>query len=501
MNAPTLISDIVPYWAEHAPERVALIVKDRTCSYGELNVTVDATARWLEESGVRPGDRVMVVCENSIAAVATILASTAIGAWPVIVNARLSDREIDAIRDHCGARRMIFTVGPSAHARAHAERLGASLADPASFGEVAISTLNEVCLPEPAETDPQNDVAALIYTTGTTGEPKGVMLSHRNLMFVAHESGNARQLGPDDRIYAVLPVSHILGLTGVLLSTLLYGGSVHLVPRFDPAAALMALKDGHISVLIGTPSMYGMLSEYARRKNLIPIPAPALRLTGSAGAPLDMATKAEAEAAFGQPLYNGYGITECSPSITLTPLDAPRGDCGIGALLPGIEAKLIAGGREATAGEAGELFIRGPGVMRGYYRSPEETRAAVDADGWFRTGDIARFENGSWFIAGRAKEMIVRFGFNVYPAEIEAVLNAHPAVALSAVVGRQKDGSEEILAFVHLTPGTRATLAELGDYAAEKLAPYKRPSHIYLVAEMPMSPGGKILKSKLDTAA
>ena len=492
MNAPTLISNIVPYWAQRSPERVALAVKERTCSYAELNLAIDETAEWLRGANVRAGDRVMIVCENSIAAVATILACTAIGAWPVIVNARLADRELDAIRDHCGARRIVFTVGPSAHARAHAERLGASLADPASFGDVGLSPLNDAARPEPPATNAEQNVAALIYTTGTTGQPKGVMLTHANLMFVARESGKMRALTQDDRLYAVLPVSHILGLTGVLLSSLLYGASVELVARFDPAAALTALKDHGVTAMIGTPSMYNLISEYAARKNQTPIHAPALRLIGCAGAPLDRTTKTATEAAFGRPLYNGYGITECSPTISLTPLDAPRTDCGVGQLLPGIESKIA---------DSGELFLRGPGVMKGYYNAPAETAATIDADGWFRTGDLARLDGGNLFITGRAKEMIIRFGFNVYPGEIEGVLNAHPSVALSAVIGREKDGSEEIVAFVHPVSGARITAAELAEYAAANLAPYKRPTHFHFVAEMPMSPAGKVLKNKLLAAA
>jgi acyl-CoA synthetase (AMP-forming)/AMP-acid ligase II len=244
-----------------------------------------------------------------------------------------------------------------------------------------------------------------------------------------------------------------------------------------------------------------LISEYAARKGQTPIVAPSLRLIASAGAPLDNTTKRTAETAFARPLYNGYGITECSPTVSLTPLDAAREDCSVGMLLPGIEARLISGDREVAECEEGELFVRGPGVMKGYYNAPGETAAAVDRDGWFRTGDLARFEAGSLFITGRAKELIIRFGFNVYPAEVESVLNAHPLVALSAVIGRQKSGSEEIVAFVTPVSGAEISADELAAFAAEKLAPYKRPSHFYFVSEMPMSPGGKVLKTKLLAAA
>jgi long-chain acyl-CoA synthetase len=458
VNTPALVSEIVPYWAARAPERVALREVAHSWTYAELNAAIGDAAAKLTEHRVRPGDRVMLVCENGAGAVAFYFACTVIGAWPIVVNARLTPREIEDIRLHSAARLVIHTR------------------------TMAFSQVNEDCAPE---TD--HDVAALIYTTGTTGKPKGVMLSHANLMFVAQASGVARALTPEDRVFAVLPVSHILGLTGVLLGSLLAGASVHLVARFDPAAAMRALEHDGLSVMIGTPSMYAMLAEYAGRKSAGRIAAPRLRLTSSAGAPLDMATKRTAEAAFGLPLHNGYGITECAPTITLTPLDAPRGDCSIGRLLPGVEAKLV----------NDELYVRSPGVMKGYYRAPQETATAVDGEGWFRTGDLARREDESWFIVGRAKEMIIRFGFNVYPAEIEGVLNAHPAVARSAVIGLAKDGTEDILAFVHAAPGTSPTEAELADFAAAQLAPYKRPTRIRLLAEMPMSPAGKILKHEL----
>jgi acyl-CoA synthetase (AMP-forming)/AMP-acid ligase II len=218
----------------------------------------------------------------------------------------------------------------------------------------------------------------------------------------------------------------------------------------------------------------------------------------SAGAPLDAATKSTVEAAFGRTLHNGYGITECSPTITLTSLQAPRTDCSVGRLIRGVEARLVGpDGQSAAPNDIGELWVRGPGIMKGYYRAPEETAAAVTEDGWFKTGDLARIEDGNVFIVGRCKELIIRFGFNVYPAEIEGILNAHPDVARSAVIGKQSGGTEDVLAFVHLTEGARATTDELSDYAATKLAPYKRPSRIVVVPSMPVSPTGKILKSEL----
>ena len=249
-------------------------------------------AKSLTHSGVRPRDRVMLVCENSFAAVALYFACTSVGAWPVIVNARLSDREVDEIAAHCEPRLELFAVAGSARAKAHAERRCATVvSDLAGLGAVAVGSLDETAEPEPAEDEPQSDVAAVIYTTGTTGRPKGVMLTHGNLLFVARATAEARRLSAADRVYATLPISHTLGLTGVLLGSLLAGAEVHLTSRFDPARALASLKSGGITAMIGTPSMYAMLVEYAKRNRLAPIAAPALRLISSAGAPLDARDK------------------------------------------------------------------------------------------------------------------------------------------------------------------------------------------------------------------
>lgn len=495
------VADIVGFWAAQGPDRIAVVDGERSWSFLQLDCMIDQTSRWLTGQGVRQGDRVMLVCENSCAAVVVFLACNAVGAWCVPINARLTDREIEEVWRHAEARCAILTACNTPRARVWREKIGAVLHEPSDFGPVLLSSLSEACHPESRAATPGEEVAALIYTTGTTGKPKGVMLTQSNLLFVARMSAAARMLTQNDRIYAVMPISHILGLTGVMLGALVSGSQVHLVPRFAPNLLLAALARDAISVVIGTPSMYALTCEYAERNGIGEVEAFALRLISSAGAPLDLATKNRVESLFRRVLHNGYGITECSPTLTLTRLDAPRADCSVGHLLPGIEAKLIDSNGCEVAGDTGELVVRGPGVMKGYYRAADETAAAVDRAGWFRTGDLARIESGNVFIVGRSKELIVRFGFNVFPAEVEGVLNGHPAVARSAVIGRTADGSEEVLAFVQLVAGKEISDDALSAFASERLAPYKRPSKIRILPTLPMSPTGKILKSELRLLA
>ncbi len=440
----------------------------------------------------------MIVCENCRAFVAILLALARLDAWPVLVNARLSAREVDQIREHCGARRVIYTVGDSPHAEDHAKRHDAIVQNIADMESIALGTLDPK--PEAELLDPcvGERVAALIYTSGTTGQPKGVMLTHRNILFIAAISARIRSLSPDDRLLGVLPMSHAVGLSVVLLGTLLSGACLHLMPRFDPMTARKTLEQ--VTVVLGTPAMFAMLTEYAKMKGLKTLHFSGLRIIASAGAPLHPSIKSQTENLMGLVLHNGYGITECSPTIAQTRVESPRNDISVGPVFPGVEIKLVGPDRKPVAeGEVGELYVRGPSIMKGYYRAPEETAAAIDAEGWFNARDLARLEDGNLFIVGRTKELIVRFGFNVYPVEVEGVLNAHPGVNRSAVIGRPTQGNdnEEIVAFVQLLPQSQIALTELAEYAAAHLAPYKRPSEIIFVSEMPVTPTGKVVKGEL----
>ncbi|HKU96144.1 MAG TPA: AMP-binding protein, partial [Vineibacter sp.] len=409
---------------------------------------------------------------------------------------------IDLIRDHSGARRVFYVVEISEPARQHALRHDATLEPVGRLGVVGIGPLNDTAVPEPVEADPARQVAALLYTSGTTGNPKGVMLTHANILFNARVSSVVRQPKPADKIYGVLPMSHIVGFSIILISSLMAGCTVHLVPRYDPAALADALAKGRVTMLFGVPATYQRLLEYKNVAGLKALPRGELQRLFVAGAPLDLTLKRQVEAEFGVPLLNAFGITECAPGISGVRYDALRQDESVGTILPGLETRLVGrDGQPVAPGEVGELHVRGPNVMRGYYRAPEATAAAIDPEGWFNTGDLARFEGDALFIVGRTKELIIRSGFNVYPAEVEAVLNAHPGVVQSAVVGRTVSGNEEVVAFVQLLPGSDVTPSDLMDHACGQLTAYKRPAEIIVLEALPAGSTGKILKHKLAEAA
>ena len=488
---PDRISALVWHWERATPDAPAMRQDDFTWSWAQLAGAVRRARARLAGLGVGPGDRVMLVGENGLALCVLVLAAGDLDAWPAIINARLAGSEIDAIRDHCRPRRVLYLTGESPDAAGHAARHGAETLE----SGLAVGALL-AAEPEPVEAGGAGQVAALIYTSGTTGAPKGVMLTHRNILYVAAVSGGLRRLAPDDLVYAVLPFSHVFGLASVFTGTLWGGGCLMPVPRFQPAHILAALADG-VTVFQGVPAMHARLLEFLRREGRT-VTAPRLRLISAGGSPLDPALKAEAEAMFGLPLHNGYGLTEAAPTISQTRLEDPRSDCSVGPPLPAVEARLA-----GAVDGVGELWIRSPGVMKGYYRDPSLTAQVIDRDGWLNTGDLARFDvEGQLSIVGRSKELIIRSGFNVYPGEVEAALNAHPAIIQSAVVGRPAaDGNEEVVAYVQVAAGDETGPIDLAAFVAARLAPYKRPARIVVMAALPAGPTGKILKSRLAAMA
>jgi acyl-CoA synthetase (AMP-forming)/AMP-acid ligase II len=494
---PRRIHEVADPHVANSPDRVALIEDGASWTYRELDRSVAEIAAAFGSLGVRAGDRLIIVSENCIALAALLLAASRIDAWAIVANPRLSARELDQIRDHSGARRMFFTSRVSKEAAAHASRCGAETRQLGPLKTIDVGALNESAAAEPVETEPANQVAVLIYTSGTTGTPKGVMLTHENLLISAKTTAHFRKMDADDKVYVVLPISHIVGIS-LLIMTLMVGATVRLVSKYDPAALAKAIAEERITILNGVPATYQRLLEYKAVAGLKQLDRGSLRLIAVAGAPLDLDLKSRVEQEFGLPLSNGYGITECSPGISGVRFDAPRADHAVGTLLPGIEARVrTVDGMPVGNGEVGELHVRGRNVMRGYYRAPDLTAKVVDSEGWFNTGDLARFEGDCLYIVGRTKEMIIRSGFNVYPAEVEAVINSHEAVVQCAVVGRAVEGNEEVVAFVQLLQGSAVKPADLMTFINPQLTSYKRPSEIIVLDALPATSTGKILKHKL----
>jgi long-chain acyl-CoA synthetase len=496
-SLPNRIHQVFERSVATTPDSVALVEDGETLTYRQFDRAVSGTTDALRKLGIRAGDRVLIVSENCISLACLLFAASRLDAWAIVANPRLSARELDQIRDHSGARRVFFTAEISEEAAAHASRSNAGMRDVGPLSGISVSVLNEDTAAEPVEADGAKQVAVLIYTSGTTGTPKGVMLTHRNLLFSAKTTALHRNMTSADYQYCVLPISHIVGIS-LLIQTLMVGARICLVAKHRAAALVKAMAEEGITLLNGVPATYQRLLEYKAMAGLPKLDRGALRLIAVAGAPLDLELKARVEKELGLPLSNGFGITECSPGISGVRSDAPRNDNAVGRLLPGLEARIVRrNGSIVTNGEIGELHVRGPNVMRGYYRAPDFTAKAIDKDGWFNTGDLARFEEDVLFIVGRTKEMIIRSGFNVYPAEIEAVISTHPSVVQSAVVGRPVEGNEEVVAFVQLLKGSNVTAQDLMAHITPQLTSYKRPSEIILMDALPATSTGKLLKHKL----
>ncbi len=489
----------IAYWAEQRGSATALTDPFDQLSYAQLWAGVESWAGALREQGLAPGDRLLILCENCCATVLATYAAQRLMAWAIPLNARLSAREVDAIAVHSGARLVLTTDAVSPDAAAHGVRLGAKALEPFKAFGASLANGPAPRTPEPVIDDPKRQVAAMIYTSGTTGEPKGVMLSHDNLMFVAGRTSEARWVTSDDHVYAVLPTSHVFGLASMLCGTLYQGARLRFAPRFDGASVLQALAEEEITIFQGVPQMHARLCALIEASGH-KVRAPKLRYMSSGGAPLDPALKERVEAHFGLSLINGYGITEAAATVTITPIDSHTPDISSGATIDGVGLRIVTPeGGEAAVEEVGEIWVKGRLMMPGYYRDPEATAAVMTPDGWFKTGDLGRLDSrGYLWVVGRLKELIIRSGFNVYPPEVEAVLAAHPDVTLAAVLGApQADGNEEVVAFLQPRPGRTLDLDGVRDFAKERLAPYKRPGRYEVMAELPAAATGKLLKHKL----
>jgi long-chain acyl-CoA synthetase len=344
-----------------------------------------------------------------------------------------------------------------------------------------------------------DDTAVILYTSGTTGTPKGAELTHANMRRNASVTATTLlALGPDDVVMGCLPLFHSFGQTCGLNAAVQSGACLTLISRFSAAQALRVIERDRVTVFEGVPTMYvGLLHEAADAPD-----TSTLRLCVSGGAALPVEVLHGFESAFGTVILEGYGLSETSPVATFNRRDR-RKPGSIGLPIEGVELRLVGeNGQPVPAGEVGEIAIRGHNVMKGYRQRPEETAAAISG-GWFRTGDLARAdEDGFYYIVDRKKDMIIRGGYNVYPREIEEVLYEHPAVLEAAVIGVPHPSlGEEIAAAVALRPGAAVTPEELRDWVKQRVAAYKYPRHVWLADSLPKGPTGKILKREITVPA
>jgi long-chain acyl-CoA synthetase len=351
-------------------------------------------------------------------------------------------------------------------------------------------------------TDPvdrtDDDTAVVLYTSGTTGSPKGAELTHANLLTNARTSARTlTHLTPDDVVMGCLPLFHVFGLTCGLNASVLSGSCLTLLPRFDGAKALHMVGRDHVTVFEGVPTMYSAMLHAPDREQY---DMSSLRTCVSGGSAMPVEVLRSFEEAFGCIVLEGYGLSETSPVASFNHPDAERKPGSIGTPVAGMEMRLVDDkGQDVSGDDVGEIAIRGEGLMKGYWGRPEATADSIP-DGWFRTGDLARRdEDGYFFIVDRKKEMIIRGGYNVYPREIEEALYEHPAVAEVAVIGiPHNDLGEEVGAAVALKPDASATEDELRDFAKARVAAYKYPRHVWLLAELPKGPTGKILRRSVE---
>jgi long-chain acyl-CoA synthetase len=345
------------------------------------------------------------------------------------------------------------------------------------------------------------DTGLILYTSGTTGTPKGAQLTHGNLLAATQISVDLVDAGPEMVAFGALPLFHVFGLTCGLNSAVRAGGCLTLLPRFEPGRALEIIQRDGVTEFLGVPTMYAAMLHHPGRED---VDTSTLQLCVSGGAAMPVEILRGFEEAFGCKVLEGYGLSETCAVASFNRPDRERRAGTIGLPVPGVEMMLVGDdGGEVPRGEVGEVLVRGPMVMSGYWNRPEATADTLRPDGFLKTGDMGRMDDDGYFsIVDRKKELIIRGGFNVYPREIEEVLYEHPAVREAAVVGVPHESlGEEIAAAVALKDGHEATPDELRDYVKARIAAYKYPRRVAIVPELPKGPTGKILKREIELPA
>lgn len=467
------------------PHKTALICGNRRMSYEGLDESTTRLARWFLDQGLRPGDRVALHWSNSIEVVQLFFALFKAGLIAVTVNVRLKSPEIRHILDHSQAR-MCFSE-PALAASTEQASTGCSIVTQLPAIE-AMKTGGD----EPRVVDPDQP-AVILYTSGTTANPKGVVHTHRTLLHtivvVPHDL-----IGPDDVAVAVTPLMHAAALTGVLLPSVYMGASVVLLPAFEPAAVLDAIEKFHCTYAYCLAALVHFICEEQRRK---PREVSSLRNMLAGGDTVPVALQHRFRELFGIPIREGYGMTESVP-ISLIPKDSIRSG-SMGVAMEGCQIRIVdPAGLDLPEGETGEIAVRSAANCIGYWNDPEATKAAM-GDGWLRTGDLAsRDADGYLWFKGRRKEIIIRAGSNISPQEVEEALYQHPAVLEAGVVGEPDPVYGEIVvAFVALREARNGTPEELRQFARQRLADYKVPERILCLNELPKSPTGKVQRRVL----
>ncbi|MCD2172242.1 class I adenylate-forming enzyme family protein [Rhizobium sp. C4] len=488
--------DLVRRWAQDTPDAAALLSGSSSLSYADLERAVGETARFLTEQGARAGDRIFIVAENDLVAPLMMFAAQVLDAWPCIVNARVAATEMEALLPVVDPRLVIIAPTPSREAATFSGRVGTTVVDAGAAGEVSVATLR--CgEPEPVKQDPAEQTALILFTSGTTGLPKAVMLSHAALVGIGRTLAQVRQVRAGGRYDGGSPLSHVMGIS-TLMSSMAGGASLSFTGRVNVPDVVQRIADGSLTHLSFVPTVYARIVDHILTEG-VDISRSRLEYISSGGAPLDPTLKAAIERLFRVRLVNGYGMTECCP-VARTKPDRDYDHDSIGYAEPGAAVRVVReDGSDAAAGETGELWAQALGMMQGYYRNPQATSEALRDGGWIATGDLATLaEDGEIRIVGRKKEMIIRSGFNVYPAEVEAAINRHAGVLQSAVLGvKRPDGNEEVVAFVQPRQDLEVAEDDLLRHLRAELAPYKIPTRVFMREALPLGSTGKILKRQL----
>ena len=487
------LADSLVHAATAYADRPAVKLDDVELSYAQLDQASQHVAGLLAARGVGPGDRVGIMLPNVPHWGVLYYGVLRAGAVAVPMNPLLKEREVAYYLGDSGANLMFAWHGFGAEAQAGAKLADAEaiLIEPAGFLELLGSAA-----PVGGTVDRAgDDTAVILYTSGTTGQPKGAELTHDNLTRNVEVGLGLLNATSDDVVFGGLPLFHVFGQTCGLNAAVKAGSCLTLLPRFDATKTLEILQRDKVTIFQGVPTMYVALVNHPNRADY---DLSALRVCASGGAAMPVEVMTSFEKAFGCVVLEGYGLSETSPIASFN-VPERRRPGSIGTPVPGVEFRIVDdAGNDVPDGEPGEIVIRGHNVMKGYWGKPEATEAAIK-DGWFHTGDVARRdEDGFYFIVDRKKDMIIRGGYNVYPREIEEVLYEHPAIAEAAVIGMpHAELGEEVAAVVALKPGASASPDELRDYVKGKVAAYKYPRRVEIVDALPKGPTGKILKREI----